>query len=217
MKKNETQNNQTRKRQWRLIKMTIELYLIRHGETTWNTEGRSQGQVDLEVGLTEKGKLQTEEQGKNLQNISFDKIYSSDLRRARETTDILLRYVGNVPVEYLAELRERCFGSMQGKKLEGSGIDNDKGAAFYASDKCGAFVDPENLASIDERVEKFIKKVLDSGDSVTLVVAHGWINGYIINALLKEGHVFRDQKNASVHYFKLDNDGKVLDCKLADV
>ncbi|MCB0197677.1 MAG: histidine phosphatase family protein, partial [Anaerolineae bacterium] len=53
------------------------LYLIRHGETPWNVEGRYQGQLDPP--LTAKGHQQAQETAVALAEIGFDAIYSSDL------------------------------------------------------------------------------------------------------------------------------------------
>lgn len=194
--------------------MVKEIYIVRHGETAWNLEERVQGQVDLESGLTEIGKLQAEEQGKKLGGIRFEKVYSSDLRRAKETTAAILAYVGDVPVEYVAELRERAFGSVQGKTIQEAGIRNYKRAETYALDQEGIFRDAEALGSVDDRVKRFINKILSSKESAILVVGHEWINSYLVNALLGEGYVFHGQGNASVHYVKLSDDEKVLESKL---
>jgi broad specificity phosphatase PhoE len=61
----------------------LELYLIRHGQSTSNLEGRIQGQKD--VLLSEKGLRQAQALAKRLESLSFDLIYTSDLQRAKQT------------------------------------------------------------------------------------------------------------------------------------
>lgn len=62
--------------------------IVRHGESTYNTEKRIQGRSDASK-LTEKGRNDAIKVGKALSNISFDAIYTSPLQRAKETADIL--------------------------------------------------------------------------------------------------------------------------------
>lgn len=192
--------------------MVKELYLARHGETIENLEEIVQGQLDGK--LSERGKEQARILGKKLRNIKADKIYSSDLGRAKETTDAILEYFKDIPVEYNSDLRERSFGNLQGKNIQEVGITDYKAAYLYDLDQEGIFADSESLKSIDKRINRFIQKILKSEDSVILAVGHGWTNSYLINKLLKEDWIFHDQDNASVHYFKLDDNGKVLEYKL---
>jgi len=196
--------------------MVIELYIMRHGETNYNVEERAQGQVDLKSKLTKKGKSQVKKQAKKIKSIPFDRIYCSDLRRTKESNKIILKHIKDVPVEYRSELRERGCGSLQGKTIQELGITDYTGKDLYPINQEGIFADVESLESVDGRVNEIIQKILQTNDSKILIVGHGWINSYFINALLKEGHVFHDQKNASIHYFKLDDQGKVLEYELAD-
>ena len=87
------------------------LYLIRHGETPWNVEGRYQGQLDPP--LTERGRQQARETARCLAHLGFEAIYSSDLARARQTAEALAQEIG-LPVQLDPRLREINQGEWQG-------------------------------------------------------------------------------------------------------
>ena len=67
----------------------MRIYLMRHGETDWNREGRLQGRMDIAMNAT--GIRQMQEAGAGLRDrgISFDKILASPLRRAVESAEII--------------------------------------------------------------------------------------------------------------------------------
>lgn len=87
------------------------ILLARHGETDWNKEGRWQGWADPP--LNDTGRAQARELAERLEATSFDAVFSSDLRRATETAEILAAPHG-VPVIVDAELREIDVGSWSG-------------------------------------------------------------------------------------------------------
>jgi probable phosphoglycerate mutase len=88
------------------------VYLIRHGETTWNRELRLQGQFDSP--LTSDGIRQAESLARRLAGMGFDAVYSSDLGRARNTAVIITSHNGSASIKYDVRLRERHFGDFQG-------------------------------------------------------------------------------------------------------
>lgn len=63
------------------------LVLIRHGQTDWNVEGRWQGQADPP--LSERGREEARRVARELRQFEFAALYSSDLRRALETAQII--------------------------------------------------------------------------------------------------------------------------------
>ena len=66
----------------------MKLYLIRHGETDWNKEFKIQGSSDIE--LNEYGRELAFITREGLRHIPFDIAYTSPLKRAKETAEIIL-------------------------------------------------------------------------------------------------------------------------------
>ncbi len=94
----------------------FKLVLIRHGESVWNQENRFTGWQDVD--LSEKGRAEAQKGGKALkdQGFSFDIAYSSLLKRALKTLNIVLEEVDQLwlPVVKDWRLNERHYGSLQG-------------------------------------------------------------------------------------------------------
>jgi broad specificity phosphatase PhoE len=87
------------------------ILLARHGETDWNRERRWQGWADPP--LNETGREQARALAEQLRDTPFDAVYSSDLRRAHETAEIVAAPHG-VPVIADERLREVDVGSWSG-------------------------------------------------------------------------------------------------------
>lgn len=98
-----------------------ELFLLRHGQSTWNAEGRCQGQSLAAGGLSADGRAQAlataEELAKKLaagaQPVA-QAILASDLLRARQTAQIIAEVL-DLPVQLDAGLREQSLGQLEGK------------------------------------------------------------------------------------------------------
>lgn len=90
------------------------LVLIRHGESQWNLENRFTGWIDIP--LTDKGREEARRGGEKIKGIRFDKAYTSVLKRAIETLDVILKVTGQetIPVERDQALNERHYGDLQG-------------------------------------------------------------------------------------------------------
>jgi probable phosphoglycerate mutase len=96
-----------------------DLLLARHGETDWNRDRRWQGHADPP--LNDAGRAQAQELAGSLGGEGLEAIYSSDLRRAYETAEIVGAALG-LPVTSDPDLREIDVGSWSGltrAQLEG--------------------------------------------------------------------------------------------------
>jgi probable phosphoglycerate mutase len=152
--------------------MTTTLYLVRHGETAWNVEGRIQGHLDIP--LNDVGLAQADAVGRRLCGETFDAIYSSDLIRAYRTASPV---VTNPDSEVVRDrrLRERHLGVLQG--LTGAEAAERQPAAwkaFKARDPALALEGGESLGAFSRRILDFVEEVLrtHAGGRV-LIVTHG--------------------------------------------
>lgn len=87
------------------------ILLARHGETDWNREGRWQGWADPPLNAV--GRRQAAELAEQLRDTPFDAVYTSDLKRAHQTAEIVAAPHG-VPVVVDRALREIDIGSWSG-------------------------------------------------------------------------------------------------------
>ncbi len=154
------------------------VYLVRHGQTAWNAEGRLQGQAETDI--TEKGRSQADRNGRRLRELidrpeDFDFV-ASPMRRTRETMERIRAAMGLDPKAYRTDPRlvEVSFGDWQGRtfvelEAETPGITKPR-----SRDKWN-FVPPgegaESYQMLLERVQPFLEGL--SGP--TVCVAHGGI------------------------------------------
>lgn len=89
----------------------VQIVLVRHGATDWNLQGRCQGSTDRE--LSEAGIRQAEQISRLLSGEKFDAVYSSHLRRARQTAELISR-PHELPVHIEEKLRELDHGELEG-------------------------------------------------------------------------------------------------------
>lgn len=94
----------------------MKLVLIRHGESAWNLENRFTGWKDVD--LSPKGIEEAKSAGKILKemNLVFDVAYTSYLKRAIKTLNIVLEEMDElyIPVYKSWRLNERHYGALQG-------------------------------------------------------------------------------------------------------
>ena len=149
----------------------MKLYVLRHGQTNYNKEGRFQGRNDIE--LNEEGIEETRKTAKNIDNIEFDKVFVSPLKRTIQTA----RIVTNNELEIDNRIIERSFGKLEGKK----GIpDYEERVEEFGI---------ETIEHLEERVRDFLKEIINkyNSDTNVLVVTHGGV-AQIINKVLDKNY-----------------------------
>ncbi len=95
--------------------MGIKFFLIRHGQTLWNEEGRYQGEKD--IGLSPTGIKQGELAAGYLSKVNFSNIYSSPLKRAVDTAAVIKKD-RKLEVKIRENLKEINFGKWEGLKFD---------------------------------------------------------------------------------------------------
>jgi probable phosphoglycerate mutase len=93
---------------------TKEIYLIRHGETDYNLAGRVQGS-GIDAPLNAKGQAQAQAFFASYGNMKFDRIYVSELMRARQSVAPFIKK--GIPVEAHGGLNEICWGKYEGHQI----------------------------------------------------------------------------------------------------
>ena len=101
--------------------LLMQLYIIRHGQTVWNAAGKLQGRTDIE--LNQNGIDAAVALGRRLKDVHFDKIFSSPLKRAVHTAQLIRQGVcegqalplDSVPIETDGRLIEMSFGIGEGR------------------------------------------------------------------------------------------------------
>jgi valyl-tRNA synthetase len=143
-------------------------FLVRHGETDWNKEGRMTGQKQ-EVPLNGTGREQVRLVAEQLKDRGVEFVLSSDLPRCRETAEVIAQTIG-VEVIYDKALRERDHGSIDGMTREEAIA--KYGDHLYNYDK--RLEDEETYKETEDRVWKaFTEHREKHGKKNVVVVSHG--------------------------------------------
>lgn len=104
----------------------MKLVLVRHGQSLWNLENRFTGWTDVD--LTEKGVEEATNGGIELKekNIKFDIVYTSYLKRAIKTMNIILEQADQMylPIKKTWRLNERHYGALQGFNKKETAIEH---------------------------------------------------------------------------------------------
>ncbi len=155
----------------------MNIYLIRHGETYANENSQFAGFWDVE--LNERGKIQAEIVAGKLKDIEFDKIFVSDLQRAKDTCDAIARNRTVTPI-VSENLREMNFGNWEGLKFqEIKEKDPELLQQWFDDYKHFKVPNGESTAEMYHRVTQFFKSVVSDyniEDDVNLLfVAHGGV------------------------------------------
>lgn len=151
------------------------LVLLRHGQSTWNLEGRFTGNANIE--LTNQGINEAIQSGTAIKDINFDIIFSSPLKRVKDTVIFALgeeKYL-NIGIDKI-ELIERDYGDL-------TGMTHQEAEDLHGKDQVNQWRNSYNvrppggecLDDVVNRVMPFfnaeVKPLLDSGKNV-LIASH---------------------------------------------
>ena len=150
--------------------MAATLLLARHGETGWNVERRWQGHAESD--LTANGRAQAQALAGRLRGRGIDAIYSSDLRRARDTAAIVAGELG-LPVQVEEALREVDVGEWSGLTTDEIEKRYPAAAARRRGGETG-WEHGEPIEAMGARIEAALVAIAAAhSDQTVLVVTHG--------------------------------------------
>ena len=162
----------------------MKIYVIRHGLTQLNKEGKYNGTFDEDI--VEEGIKQAQEASNIVKNLDIDLIICSPLLRTRHTCEII--NINNVPVVFDERIKERDCGSLTCKEL----------GDFYKTDYWNYYSnikvqELESITHLFDRVREFLDDVKTKyRDKNILVVTHGGVARAIyfyFNQIPKDGMI----------------------------
>ncbi len=176
----------------------MKLYLVRHGETQWNKEGRIQGHSDIP--LNEYGKYLAKETARGLSRIPFDLAYTSPLIRAKETAEIILEG-RNIKIIPESRIQEIGFGISEGVYLDRSKKESKSNTFRKFFTDTEHYVVPqggESLLQLSDRVDKFLQELFikkELKDKIILISTHGAALTAMLNRIKGERQISQFWKN----------------------
>lgn len=182
-------------------------YIVRHGETEWNTKGLLQGHNDSP--LTKRGEEQARETAKILQNIKFDLAFSSDLLRAKRTIEIIA-LEKKLAVETTKLLRERNFGKYEGQPY--AALKTFDELIERLSDEEKFAYKTEDMESDEDLANRFITFLRETaithpGKTVLAGTHGGMIRVLLIHLGFTTYEIMAHGKVSNGAYVKLESDG----------
>ena len=154
----------------------MKLYFIRHGRTEWNEEGRFQG-ANGDSPLLPSSIQQIKKLGHSLSSIRFDAVFSSDLKRAGDTAQLIM--VQNqfpIHVEEISDLREWSLGQLEGCKIDTIRSKYPQEMEAFRHDLSQFhhdLFDAESLFDTTKRTCDFVKSLKGKKFDTVLIVGHG--------------------------------------------
>ena len=167
--------------------LNVPLYMLRHGETAWNTERRMQGTKDSN--LTERGRVQAQAMGRTLKaelsGAPGRTIFlRSPLGRVRETSEIIGRELGLDPAEWRDDPRlvELSYGQWEGFSWKDIEVTHPTALSDWRADPHG-YCPPggETHAELRRRSAEVLAEIIAS-KTRTVVVGHG-VSGAVLRGL----------------------------------
>ena len=178
------------------------LWLVRHGESTWNVAGLAQGHND-EAELTERGLRQAAEAAAQFGYRPVRAIYASDLRRAQQTAAAFAAVLG-LPVRADVRLRERSLGVLEGTAHKAIGASSTGLADDLVIDPDVRPPAGESVRDLYQRAAGFCDDLaadLRDGSGDVVVIAHGGtvrvLDAYL-NGVTADQMAWRPVDNATI-------------------
>src|ERR1035437_4923597 len=187
------------------------IYLVRHGKTDWNDKKLVQGHTDIPLNL--EGKTTAKDLAKEFKKIKFDKIYASDLSRAKETAAIVA-LEHKLAVETTKALRERNFGNLEGQSHsvfpELNELLNSLDDETRYSYKSDSNIEMESDEEIMGRFLVFLREcaIANLGKTILMATHGGTIRAFLIKlGVLSYAKSEEKVEIRNLAFVKLESDG----------
>lgn len=186
----------------------MNLYVLRHGTTVWNLEDKIQGSTDIP--LHEKGRQEALLMREKILPLPIDVLYTSPLKRAMETTQIL-NEVLDLPMSVEPALQEVSFGLWEG--LRWKEVQQRFPQLFHQIPSSG-FIDPPEGESYDQAIQRicpFVEGLLKKQQNC-LLVTHKAVIRILLYCLTKKTPAQTgalDVANLSVLHFQILETGEI--------
>lgn len=180
------------------------LVLVRHGETEGESSIRYHGSND--VALSEDGRRQMRRVGRVLAQQAFDALYTSTLRRTRESATLIAPHLPPTPISAFDEIN---FGAWEGLTAdEIAARDPDLFRSWRSDPATFHYPDGDSVVAFRERVARAWQAMLPAAPERVLMVAHKGVIATILNQLLAPppGSVSPAIDLASIHLIVRDAD-----------
>ncbi|MGQ2375389.1 histidine phosphatase family protein [Companilactobacillus zhachilii] len=154
----------------------VQLYVVRHGETETNHQGRING-FSTDLSLNDAGKKEVTFLANNMDINEFDEVYTSPLKRAKETAEILNNGVHEIKEDNrLQEINYGIWDGQPSAEIRDKYPDAFDENLFTLPNYIKYAKDGESFAHVYKRVNDFIKEMATKGDKKILIVCHGFIS-----------------------------------------
>ncbi|CAF1350005.1 unnamed protein product [Adineta steineri] len=197
--------------------ISTDIYIVRHGETDWNIERKLQGHTDNP--LNEQGKLQAQQLREKFTDLHFAKVYSSDLKRAFSTAELIVDENKSKIIETSSLLRERYMGTWEGRLAtelsdhlkQDFNLDNltqDEYMSLKWDDTA------ESYSDVYQRIQTLIRSIANSSsinNGPILLSSHGGVMRSILYHWKFQPEYRWKVTNCAFLKFNVRADGQIVD------
>lgn len=159
----------------------ITVYLVRHGESEWNHEGRIQGQSDSL--LSELGMRQAQGIRDHFAGLPLTAIYASSLQRCRTIAELLVEG-RDIPLVYMHGLMERSQGEWEPLLIEEANRRYPEARQRLREDAKAAPPGGESAIEVWDRLQVAWRRILDRSHGAVAVVSHSGIISMLLGTIL---------------------------------
>lgn len=165
----------------------MKIYYVRHGQTNWNQQNKMQG-GNSDIPLNQTGEEQAKETKNKLENVDYDIVICSPMKRAIQTAEII-NQEKNKEIIIDERIRERKLG-----KLEGNNVTEETEKKIWNYELNYKIPEGENLHDFEKRILNFLTEIKQKyKNKKILIVAHGGV----AKILKKQIYGMPESKNLS--------------------